>query len=91
MIFLSVSIGLPLFGYLFRWSLNDTYAILEFRALLNVAIFGIILISPLLSLKKTTYQASLNLEALGAVLVVCAVGFVAGIIISKINKSLLKH
>jgi len=90
LIFLLVSIGLPLLGYVFRWMLNDSLAILEFRALLNIAIFIAVLIAPLLEIKKPAYQASLNLEALGAVLLVCVIGFISGISIPKIKKSFLK-
>jgi len=90
MLFVLVGAGLPLLGYGFRWLLDDSYALIEFRALLNFALFITVLVEPLLQLQPPAYKASLYLDALGMVIGICAAGFLLGVGIYAVRKSFIK-
>lgn len=90
MLFVLVGTGLPMLGYSFLRLLGDSYAVIEFRALLNIALFITVLVEPLLQLQPPVYKAPLYLEALGVVIAVCAAGFLLGIVAHAVRTSFNK-
>jgi hypothetical protein len=90
MLFLLVSAALPLPGYAFRRLLDDSYAVIEFRALLNIALFITVLVEPLLQLQPPAYKAPLYLEALGVLIAISAAGVLLGMGTYGVRKSFIK-
>ncbi len=90
-LFILISVGLPLWGYFFRWLLRESYAIIEFKALLNLSLLALILIAPLLRMRTPGIQSSLHLDALIIILTISLVGFVLGLVVFKIKQSIITN
>ena len=81
-----ITTGFPFTGYLCRWILKDQYAIIEFRAIITLLIFIVILTYPLLHLNKPAYSAPLHLNSLGFIFLLFVTGFGLGYIVFKVKK-----
>jgi hypothetical protein len=90
-LFLAISTGLPLMGYFIQWLLGFGEAVAEFRALLNLALFSLVLAGPLLKISQPGYQAPLHLDALAVVAAICLAAFLTGIVVFKLKRKFNKN